>query len=185
MSPTLRKVLIWVGGIVAFFALALFGFYQYTKSHSPKATAESSANGLNINVVYCQPSVKGRVVFGTEAEGALQPHGVFWRVGANEATEIEFAQKVNFGGAPIEAGRYVLYAVPGESEWTIGLNSELGRWGVPEVDHALDIVQIQTTAQQMPASTEMMTISFEPAGNGVVMYIDWDKTRVPVPISAG
>jgi len=184
MNPTLRKVLIWVGGIAAVLGLLMFGFFNYTKSHSPEAVASSDVNGLSVSVSYCQPSVKGRVVFGTEGEDALQPYGAYWRVGANEATEIEFGQDVVFAGANIKAGRYVLYAVPGETEWTIGLNSELKRWGVPEVDHSLDVVQVKTTAQQMPSVTEMMTISFEPEGAGIVMYIDWAKTRVPVQITS-
>jgi hypothetical protein len=81
---------------------------------SPPATAYFNEGGLEITVDYSQPSKKDRLIFGEENEGALQPYGQYWRLGANAPTEITFNQDVTFGGEPINAGRYRMYAIPGK-----------------------------------------------------------------------
>ena len=122
------------------------------------------------------------MVFGPEADGALQPWGTYWRAGANEATQIKIDQDVSFGGKSLKAGEYVLYAVPGESAWIIGLNTELGRWGAFEVDHDLDVMQVQASPQDLSSVQEQFLIDFSPSANGVNLNLKWDKTMVPVEI---
>ena len=156
-----RKIFIGLGAAV----VLILGFFAYimltTRSHSPKALAEFKSDELVVTVDYCQPYKKGRVIFGSEESDALQPYGEFWRVGANEATEIEISEDVLFAGEPLDKGRYVLYAVPGESNWIIGLNSELGRWGVPEVDHDLDVLLVEVEAKRLSSSQEQLTIEVD------------------------
>lgn len=178
-----RKILIGLGGAV----VLILGFFAYimltTRSHSPKAVAEFSNDNFKLTVDYCQPYKKGRVIFGTEDSEALQPHGEFWRVGANEATEIEISEDVLFAGKPLDKGRYVLYAVPGENNWVIGLNSDLGRWGVPEVDHDLDVMQVEVQPQKLETSLEQLTIEVnEYEVEGAMVHIKWDKMDVPISI---
>ncbi|MFK7921418.1 MAG: DUF2911 domain-containing protein [Bacteroidia bacterium] len=178
-----KKILIGLGGAV----VLILGFFAYimltTRSHSPKALAEFSNDNLKITVDYCQPYKKGRVIFGAEDSDALQPYGDFWRIGANEATEIEISEDVLFAGEPLAKGRYVLYAVPGETTWIIGLNSDLGRWGVPEVDHDLDVMQVEVEAQKLPTSLEQLTIDInEYEVEGAMVHIKWDKIDVPISI---
>lgn len=178
-----RKILIGFGAAVVLI-LAFFAYIMLTtRSHSPKDLAEFSKGDLSVTVDYCRPYKKGRLIFGSEEEDALQPYGEFWRVGANEATEIEINQDVLFAGKPLSKGRYVLYAVPGPQTWTIGLNTDLGRWGVPEVDHDEDVMQVQVQAQLMEASVEQMLIEIvELDSTGAVVHIKWDRTDVPISI---
>src|SRR6266516_2343741 len=44
---------------------------------------------LVLRLIYSRPQVNGRKIF-----GELQEYGVVWRLGANEATEIEFFKDV-------------------------------------------------------------------------------------------
>jgi len=134
--------------------------------------------------VYCQPYKKGRLIFGSAADGALQPYGEYWRMGANEATEIDINKDVVFGGKELSAGKYVVYAVPGATTWTIGLNSELGRWGAFEVDHELDVMQVEIPAGSSGEEYEQFTIEFEQADSDLVhMNLLWDTTKISVPIA--
>ncbi|MEJ0056894.1 MAG: DUF2911 domain-containing protein [Bacteroidota bacterium] len=64
----------------------LYGVLVVSKK-SPIKTETYSDQGLDIKVVYCQPYKKGRVIFGEERDGALQPYGKYWRLGANAATQ--------------------------------------------------------------------------------------------------
>lgn len=172
---------------IAILVIVLIGYIAYvmltTKSHSPFATATANYQGTDISVEYCQPYKKGRLIFGTKEDGALQPYGVYWRLGANEATEITFSTDVSFAGSPVKAGRYRMYAVPGQKEWEVSLNSELGIWGYYEPNYDLDLVKVKLPAQIVDNSVEQFTIIFDTDSAGVLMNFMWDKTLVSVPIS--
>lgn len=141
---------------------------------SPKATAE----GTNIKVTYCQPSKRGRVIFG--GAGSLQPYGQIWRVGANAATEITFARDGKFGGQPVKAGTYTLWAIPGEKEWSVILNSDTGFWGTQHEAHkAKDFLTYKVAPKTTPEVIEKMLIRFDAKS----MIIEWDQTQVVIPVA--
>src|SRR5689334_21166928 len=95
-----------------------------SKSSRPSATAVYETGGMKIQVNYCRPSKKGRVVF-----VQLGPYRKVWRTGANDATDITFTQPVTSGDKPVEAGTYTLFTIPQPDQWTVILNSELDQWG--------------------------------------------------------
>jgi len=173
-----KKIYIGLGVIV----IVIIGFAGYTafttRSHSPSKTTEFSHEGLDITVVYCQPFKKGRQIF-----GELLPYGKYWRLGANEATEITFNKNVTFAGQPVNAGTFRMYAVPGQTTWEVYLNSELGKWGAMEPDHTLDVVKVDVPVGTAPAETEQFTINFGSSAEGATMDFVWDKTLVTVPIT--
>lgn len=173
----MKKTAIIIGIILAVLAAGFYGMRTYTKMASPQARAVYEKGGLKIQVDYCRPSKKGRVVF-----GQLEPYGKVWRTGANEATEIAFNQPVIFGGKPVAAGTYTLFTIPDSVQWTVILNSELDQWGAFNYNEGKDVVRVQVPAVQTPQVTEMFTIDFEDAGNRVAIVLAWDQTRVAVPI---
>ena len=116
---------------------------------SPPATVNYNEGGLEITIDYSQPSKNGRLIFGEESEGALQPYGKYWRLGANAATEISFNKDVTFGGKPVEAGTYRMYAVPGSNTFEITLNSETNVFfGAAEPDYDLDVITIESPLEK-------------------------------------
>src|SRR5687767_12104197 len=119
------KKLLFLSGFLFFSAMS----YAQVQQASPRASAE----GKNVKVDYGQPSKKGRVIF-----GELEPYGKVWRAGANKATQITFANDGTFGGLPVKAGTYTLFAIPNEKEWTIILNSQLDQWGAFGYDKVKD-----------------------------------------------
>ena len=96
-----------------------------TKKHSPVDIINFNEGGLTLESVYCRPYRKNRTIFGSVEEGALQPYGEFWRMGANEATTLEANRDITFGGKALKAGKYSIYAVPGEEMWRIVLTQTL------------------------------------------------------------
>lgn len=150
---------------------------------SPSATSTISHQGLDVRVSYSRPYKKGRLIFGEQAAGALQPYGQYWRLGANAATEISFNRDVTFGGKAIKAGTYRMYAIPGAQTWQVILNSELGKSGSAPPDKGLDVVSIDVIPSQAASELEQFTIEFRPAGNGVVMELKWDIIVLQVDIS--
>jgi hypothetical protein len=129
----------------------------------------------NIKVTYGRPYKKGRVIF-----GGLQKYGEVWRCGADEATEITFSKDGTFAGKPVKAGSYTLFVIPNEKQWTIILNGDPHFWGTQYADHkAKDVLHVDVPVKDVSSVIEQLTIRFA----GSDMIIEWDKTRVSIPVS--
>ena len=172
---------------IAVIIIALVGYVAYlmltTRNHSPAETVAHNDNGLNVSISYCRPYKKDRVIFGTKEENALQPYGIYWRTGANEATEITFDEDVIFNGETIEAGTYSFYTFPGEKEWTVALNSVTGEWGYSEPDYSKEIHRSKVLADKPDSTIEQFTINYEPQDNHVNVVLAWDNALVKIPVS--
>lgn len=181
-----KKILIGIGIFLVVVIVLLSWFRSNTKSHSPAATATYSNNGTELHIDYCRPYKKGRVIFGDESAGALQPYGKYWRVGANEATVFETNKDILFGDKPLKAGKYQLYAVPGKDTWEVCMNQDWDRWGYSEADPDKDIAKVSAPADNNAPVEEQLLLSFDApdsAGN-TNLVIHWDQTVVKVPIMA-
>lgn len=178
----LRKVLIVLGILAAILLMARWGIFLYTKQFSPAAVAEFHANGLDASVEYSQPSKKGRLIFGTEAQQALVPYGRVWRTGANEATLLNIKQDVFIAGKLLKAGKYTLWSIPNPHQWTLIVNGEIGQWGT-EYDPKRDVLRVEVPATSAPDSTEHFTISFEQSSEGADLLLSWDTLRVRAPLT--
>ena len=126
---------------------------------------------------YSRPAKKGRVIF-----GSLVPYGQVWRTGANEATEITFNRDVVFGVQPVEAGRYAVFTIPQSDKWTVILNRDLGQWGAFTYDDTKDVLRTQVPVQAKSTVTELFTIGLNEATGGADLVLEWDQSRVIVPI---
>lgn len=179
----LKKILIGLGILIVVLVAAFLYLNNRNRTLSPPGSAELTNGELSISITYSRPSVRGRVIFGTETEGALQPYGKYWRLGANESTEITFNKDVNFNGAPVKGGTYRMYAIPGADEFEIALNSELGTWGAFEPDYSLDILHTKVPVQKTSSLVEQYTISLAPTDNGIDVIFEWANTRFVVPVA--
>lgn len=177
-----KKILIGVG--VVLLGFVLFVVYLNVFPASPKKSAAISDKGLDIKVSYSAPYKKGRLIFGEEKDKALQPYGKYWRLGANAATEITFSKNVDFGGKPVNAGTYRMYAVPGPTSFQVSLNSETGVFlAVSEPNYSLDVAKVDAPVKEVQ-ETEQFEINFASDSTGVNMNCTWDKTQFTVPIKA-
>ncbi|MEO6721293.1 MAG: DUF2911 domain-containing protein [Ferruginibacter sp.] len=146
---------------------------------SPPATATGKINGATITINYSSPAVKGRQIF-----GGLIPYDKAWRAGANEATIFETDKEIKVAGQPLPAGKYSLFAIPGEKEWSIIFNSETGQWGVKQGgvanrDPAKDVLTVKAMPGKTPSLNERL--AYEVNNKGVVLR--WENVEVPIPIN--
>ena len=179
----LKKILIG-GGVIIVIAVIGMAYLNYRgRTLSPRGSSSLTAGELTVSVTYNRPSVRGRLIFGTKEQGALQPYGAYWRLGANESTEITFNKDVSFNGQPVKAGTYRMYAVPGTETFDIALNSELGKWGASEPDYALDILRTKVPVEKTAAPVELHTISLEPIEGGINVVFEWSDVRWTVPVT--
>lgn len=157
---------------VAFSVSALSTFAQddKTKRASPPAEASATLGNTEIVIDYSQPSAKGREIF-----GSLVPYNEVWRTGANEATVFEVSNDVLVEGQPLPAGKYALFTIPGEEEWTLIFNKTAEQWGAYDYDQAQDALRVKVEPVKAPEESEKFTIQAEETGEVSMM---WDDTMV-------
>lgn len=134
-----------------------------------------------IRVIYSRPQKNGREVFGN-SDKSLCHYGKEWRLGANEATEIEFFKPVTIKGRSVAAGRYVLYCIPYQDKWVMVFNSGLYTWGL-HIDAAKDLFRIELPVMPTPRTVEVFTMQFEPDNKGAKLVMAWDNVQAEMPIS--
>jgi hypothetical protein len=134
---------------------------------------------LIARVIYSRPQKLGRKVF-----EELVEKGKIWRLGANEATEIEFFRDVKIGNKKIKKGRYTLYAIENDLSWTLILNTELDVWGAFKYDIAKDVVRVECPIVKTEEVSEVFSMVFEKAADqSIRLVIGWDDVQTALPIS--
>lgn len=130
-----------------------------------------------IRVIYSRPQKDGRNIF-----GELIEYGKVWRLGANEATEIEFFKDAVVAGKKIAKGRYTLYAIPAETSWTIILNRDTDTWGAFAYDEKKDVLRTPVAVQKLNTPVESFSMSFTKTDKGASLLIAWDAVSVSLPL---
>jgi hypothetical protein len=149
---------------------------------SPTQTLSQDFGLGKIEIVYSRPGLKGRAAFGNGT--VLAPTGTVWRTGANGATKVTFSHPVTVGGKLLAAGAYALFTIPGESEWTIILNTNSNSWGSFSYKEAEDVVRFKVKAETTSNSTENFTINVDNiTPETATISLKWAKTLVNIPIS--
>lgn len=133
---------------------------------------------LLARVVYSRPQKSGRTVF-----GELVEYGKVWRLGANEATEIEFYKDVKIGGKKLKKGRYTLYALVAQDKWTIIFNTDTDTWGAFKYDAKKDVLRTDVPVQKSTEVLESLSMAFEKANGSFNLVAGWDDVMVRLPIS--
>jgi hypothetical protein len=145
---------------------------------SPTAEVKERVGVADIDINYSRPSLKGRVMI-----GGIDPYGVVWRTGANNATRITFSTPVTLQGKPIDAGTYELFTIPNKDEWTVILQKPTQQWGSYAYDAKNDIARVTATPVALPEAVETFTIGVgDITKDSATLNLVWDKTRVPVKL---
>jgi hypothetical protein len=178
----MKKTFIARTVVLSFIGILFLGhsFAQGDKSTrpSPPATATGKAGGATITIDYSSPSVKGRQIW-----GSLVPYNKTWRAGANEATIFTTDKAIQVEGKSLPAGKYSLFATPGEKTWTIIFNSETGQWGInhsgdANLDAKKNVLEVTVTPKMTGTVQEKLLYTVNSNG----FSLSWDKVSVPVSI---
>jgi hypothetical protein len=129
-------------------------------------------------IIYGRPLKNGRTIF-----GGILKYGEIWRLGANEATEIEFFSSVKIAGKSIAKGRYSLYCIPEENKWTLILNKDNFSWGAYTYDIKKDVLRVEMVTEKNSETIDPFTIYFDDVKTGANMIFLWDDFKAILPIS--
>ncbi len=133
---------------------------------------------LIARVIYSRPQKNGRSIF-----GELLEYGKVWRLGANEASEIEFFQNVKIGNTRIKKGRYTIYCIPYPDKWTIIINKDTDSWGSFKYDELKDIIRTDVVVQKQSDNLESFVMAFEKTPAGASLIIAWDSLKISLPFN--
>lgn len=144
---------------------------------SPGATLQASVGGANFEIVYSQPAVRGREIF-----GSLVPWNEIWRTGANAATIFTTDRNLTIGGEPVPAGSYTLWSTYSPEQGTLIINSQTGQWGT-QYDESQDFIRIPMELSTTEEPYERFTFVIEEDDDGPILSLNWDHSRYWVPMA--
>lgn len=166
--------------ILVFFSVALLfsalSAQIRTPQASPTSKLEQSVGLSTITVEYSRPGVKGRKVFGD-----LVPFGQYWRTGANSGTKVTVSDDVKIAGKELKKGKYSLFTMPGEMEWTIIFhkNADLNVPGGTDYKMTDEALRFTAKSTKLSNPVETFTIEFENLKDGGAdLYLAWESTKV-------
>ncbi|MEO8633965.1 MAG: DUF2911 domain-containing protein [Gemmatimonadales bacterium] len=153
---------------------------------SPLDSISFTVGRADVKLCYGRPSARGRAMIGGEAV----PFDKLWRTGANEPTMIHTTGPLVIAGVAVPAGSYSIYTIPGPKEWHVIVNKSITQWG--EEHGYTDAVKAQEVGHgivpsgPMASPVETFTLHSEAGAAGTVnLVLEWEKTRVVIPVMAG
>ena len=177
----MKKMLVMGGALSLILVSALVVAAQQDKTKRPSPPAQATwdlGGGKSVTIDYGSPRVKGRKIY-----GELVPFGQVWRTGANEATTLVTPVDLTIGGSAVPAGSYTIFTVPNKDKWALVISKKTGEWGTDYPGQANDLARVDMKVSALPSPVENFTISFEKAGSGATLNIDWETTRASVMVT--
>lgn len=150
----------------------------YPNNYPVLKIQNKTTDPLMARVIYSRPQKQGRKIF-----GELVEYGKVWRLGANEATEIEFYREVRLGNKKISKGRYTIYAIAYENYWTFIINKDTDTWGAFKYDAKKDVARLDVSVQKTEESAENLSMIFDKSETGMVLIIAWEQMKATIPFT--
>ena len=145
---------------------------------SQSGSVSQTVADTQITVTYDRPVARGRELF-----GGIVPYGKVWNPGANDATVITVSRAVTINGNRLAAGKYSIWAIPGESEWTVILSraAEVFHEPYPGEEHdALRVTVVPTVGDYI----ETLAFYFPVVEKkDTELRLHWGDTIVPFAIT--
>lgn len=159
--------------LIAALFLFVFQAEAQKKMKSPPAKVEKRVGDANVKINYHRPSARERKIM-----GGLVPYGQVWRTGANNATVFEVDRDITVEGKPLPKGKYSLFTIPGEKEWTVIFNKKHDQWGAFNYNEDDDQLRVKVKPQKVD-HVESFTINVDEMDN---VILSWENTAVKFKI---
>lgn len=127
-------------------------------------------------VIYSRPHLQGRKLF----TDILQ-YEQRWRLGANEATELQLFHDALIENIPVKAGRYTLYCIPHPDTWTFILSSTTDIWGVQQ-EHSSDLERFEVPVNKTALGLEYFTMVFKEKEEKAELVVAWENLEARIQI---
>lgn len=144
---------------------------------SERGTISQEVDGTKIALDYGRPQLRGRTPFPDVVKW-----GEVWTPGANWATTLEVSRTVRLDGHEVKAGKYGVWLVPGEKEWTLYLHAQAHRFHTMPPKPAEMLLTIAKAPVVAP-TFEILTFQFsQVARAGATLEFHWGTVALPFRI---
>lgn len=151
-----------------------------TLKGSLKAEAHGMIGDAHLTIGYHSPAVRGRMIW-----GGLVAYNQVWVTGAHSATSLMTDKDIRIGGKDLPAGKYALFTIPGEEEWTIIINKNWEQHLADDYSEAEDVLRFTVEPEIAPIKQERLRYEIVSDGNDKGnIFITWDMLRVTLPVEA-
>jgi hypothetical protein len=148
------------------------------KKSLPKETHAMVGNA-HITIKYTAPVTKGRVIW-----GGLVPYNEVWVTGAHRATSFEIDKDFTIGDQNIQAGKYAIFTIPGEEQWTFILNKNWNQHLADNYNVAEDMLRLEVIPEVRDEPQERLSYSIHSISDGEAhLKISWEKITITIPFS--
>jgi hypothetical protein len=159
-----------------------------TPQPSPAASVTTVVGLTDVKVTYSRPKLKGRKIFGAGSD-FLQPYGQIWRTGANNGTVISFSDDVKVDGKDIKKGEYLVFTIPGETEWTVMFYSDVNAGGLnnDNYDKTKEVGRWTVKPEKLAEKVETFTINISDLADNsgeAKLQLAWENTSVKLAFTA-
>ncbi len=135
-----------------------------------RAIAAATINGKKVSINYGRPSLNGRDMLGQAAAGTV------WRLGKNEATEIETTLPISVAGKTLNAGKYTLWMKKtGDNDWVLCFHPQTGVWGFPSLTSGY-VAELPLKMSKAGDAKEQLVIAISDNKGKGQIQIQWGTT---------
>ena len=150
-----------------------------TPAPSPSHEFTQMVGLTEITVNYSRPSLRERAVF---TKDGLQPYGVTWRTGANQANKFSFSTDVTINGQELKGGTYTMTTVPGMNEWKVNLY-KYGSSNSDDYAEQTPAASFMIKPMKLNDKVETFTIDINDIRNAsATLNLMWENTKVSIPM---
>ncbi|MEE8129285.1 MAG: DUF2911 domain-containing protein [Vicinamibacterales bacterium] len=145
---------------------------------SQSGSVSQTIANTELTITYDRPVARGRALF-----GGIVPYGEIWNPGANDATAITLSRAVTINGHRLDAGKYSIWAIPGEREWTVIFSRAADVFHQPYPGEEHDALRL-TIAPTTGDYVETLAFYFPVVEKkDAELRLHWGETIVPFAIT--
>ncbi|HKP87240.1 MAG TPA: DUF2911 domain-containing protein [Blastocatellia bacterium] len=139
----------------------------FAQMSGARGTAEATVKGKKITIDYGRPNLQGRDMLSKAQAGTV------WRLGMNQATQLETTGDLTVAGKQLKAGKYSLWAKKtGDNTWVLAFHPTVPNWGAPELKEGY-VAELPLTMGTAKDSAEQLTISLADMKGKAGIKIQW------------
>jgi len=142
---------------------------------SPPASAIGKIGTTDVRIDFSSPRVRDRKIWDD-----LVPYGKIWRTGANEASTLSVNNDLIVGGEILPKGKYSVFTIPNQNEWTVIINKVWDLWGSYDYSEEKDAMRISVIPYKLDEKVENMTFKIE----SDKIVFNWESLGFTIPVKS-
>jgi len=152
-----------------------------TLKGSPIRLSSFNQSGINVQIAYGSPGVRGRNIW-----GGLVAFNEVWVTGAHNATKLSITRPFLVEGVRIDTGTYALFTIPGEENWIIIINKNYQQHLADDYDAKDDIVRVTIKPVKTNKLVQRLTYEIKRVNRRSIDFniiMSWENLSIWLPLN--